>query len=47
MNINKLLIMCVGVCAVWPAAGKTTSRGGGVAIYTTTAASRIIPASSP
>ena len=35
-----------GVCAMWPAANKETSRGGGVAIYTATAASRIIPASS-
>lgn len=30
---------------MWPAANKETSRGGGVAIHTTTAASRIISAS--
>jgi hypothetical protein len=32
----------IGVCAIWPAANKETSRGGGVAIDTTTAASRVI-----
>jgi hypothetical protein len=36
----------IGVCAIWPAANKETSRGGGVAIHTTTAASRVIFTSS-
>jgi len=35
----------IGVCAIWPAANKETSRGGGVAIHTTTAASRVISTS--